>query len=103
MEEPDLLIYKNVQILLMTGARRVELSKNKEKIIEEYTETNKIKEDNTESILDIINKLLDRTYYDMADLESRLERTKVKEVRKEEGAKDNGTLLISNLRRLKCR
>jgi hypothetical protein len=42
---------------------------------------------------------LDRTYYDMADLESRLERTKVKEVRKEEGAKDNGTLLISNLRR----
>jgi hypothetical protein len=32
-----------------------------------------------------------------------LERTKVKEVRKEEGAKDNGTLLISNLRRWKCR
>ena len=48
MEEPDLLIYKNVQILLMTGSRRVELSKNKEKIIEEYTETNKIKEDSTE-------------------------------------------------------
>jgi hypothetical protein len=33
------------------------------------------------------------------DLESRLEKINVKEVRKEEGAKDNGTLLIFNFRR----
>jgi hypothetical protein len=56
--------------------------------------------DNTESILDTINKLLDRTGYDMADLEGRLEKIHVKEIRKEEeGAKDNGTLLIFNFRR----
>jgi hypothetical protein len=37
----------------------------------------------------------------MADLEGRLEKINVKEVRKEEdeGAKDNGTLLIFNFRR----
>jgi hypothetical protein len=99
-ERFDLLNYKNVQILLMTGARKVELSKNKEKIIEEYTEGNKTKLDNTGSILDIINKLLDRSYFDLTDLESRLvEKINVKEVRKEEGVKDNGTLLIFNFRR----
>jgi 3-dehydroquinate dehydratase len=82
----------------MLDARKVELSKNKEKITE-YAEGNKTKVDNTESsILDIINKLLDRTYYNMTDLEKRLEKIKVKEVRKEERAKDNGTLLISNFR-----
>jgi hypothetical protein len=36
----------------------------------------------------------------MADLEGRLEKIHVKEIRKEEeGAKDNGTLLIFNFRR----
>jgi hypothetical protein len=58
----------------MISARKGELSRNKDKNTEEYTtEGNKTKVDNTESsILDIINQLLDRTYYNVADLERRL-------------------------------
>jgi hypothetical protein len=57
----------------MINARKGELSRNKDKNTEEYTEGNKTKVDNTESsILDIINQLLDRTYYNVADLERRL-------------------------------
>jgi hypothetical protein len=54
----------------MISARKGELSKNKDKNTEE---DNKTKVDNTDSsILDIINQLLDRTYYNVADLERRL-------------------------------
>lgn len=53
----------------MISVRKGELSRNKDK----NTEGNKTKVDNTESsILDIINQLLDRTYYNVADLERRL-------------------------------
>jgi hypothetical protein len=100
VDEPYLLNYKNVQILIMKGARKVNFQRIREDYRRIYRSQQK-KVDNTEFILDIINKLLDRAGYNMADLEARLEKINVKEVRKEEdeGAKDNGTLLIFNFRR----
>ena len=95
VDEPYLLNYKNVLILLMKGARKVNFQRIREDHRRIYRRQQK-NVDNTESILDTINKLLDRTGYDMADLEGRLEKINVKEVRKEEdeGAKDNGTLFL---------
>jgi hypothetical protein len=100
VDEPYLLNYKNVQILIMKGARKVNFQRIREDYRRIYRRQQK-KVDNTEFILDIIDKLLDRAGYNMADLEDRLEKINVKEVRKEEdeGAKDNGTLLIFNFRR----